>query len=106
MDLMEVMTNLRSVHFIMGVISRAVVCSWILYATQPYARFAIELQGGKFDKADRLFRSIGASWQSASSQNLQDVQELIPGKFFRTLECLFIISPQFSSYTCRVFFSA
>lgn len=49
---------------------------------EPYARFAIELQGGKFDKADRLFRSIGASWQSASSQNLQDVRELIPGKLF------------------------
>ena len=42
---------------------------------------AIALQGGYFDKADRLFTSIEQSWLSASSMNLQDVRELIP-EFF------------------------
>jgi hypothetical protein len=39
-------------------------------------------QGGSFDKADRLFLSVENSWVSASSENLQDVRELIPEFFF------------------------
>ena len=45
------------------------------------------LQGGRFDKPDRLFHSIEQSWLSASSQNLQDVRELTP-EFFCTPEFL------------------
>jgi hypothetical protein len=53
-----------------------------LMRIQPFARMAITLQGGQFDKPDRLFRSIGASWLSASRDNLQDVRELIPEFYF------------------------
>ena len=52
-----------------------------LVRLQPFSDMAVELQGGTFDKPDRLFRSIENSWVSASAENLQDVKELIP-EFF------------------------
>ncbi|ETO16243.1 hypothetical protein RFI_21112 [Reticulomyxa filosa] len=43
----------------------------------------LELQGGKFDHADRLFSSIPYSWQLASETGgMQDVKELIPEFFY------------------------
>ncbi|KAH9156310.1 hypothetical protein AeRB84_001772 [Aphanomyces euteiches] len=56
--------------------------TYYLLRLEPFSSMAKELQGGEFDKADRLFRSIGASWASASAENLQDVRELIPEFFF------------------------
>lgn len=53
-----------------------------LIRLEPFTTLAKELQGGCFDHADRLFRSIASSWESASSDNLQDVRELIPEFFF------------------------
>lgn len=53
-----------------------------LIRLEPYTKLAIELQGGYFDHADRLFRSIPSSWESASTENLQDVRELIPEFFY------------------------
>ena len=45
---------------------------------EPYSRLSLSLQGGKFDKPDRLFRSVTSSWRSAAFENIQDVRELIP----------------------------
>lgn len=42
-----------------------------LLRLEPFTRLALGLQGGRFDKADRLFRDIRSSWESASSENLQ-----------------------------------
>lgn len=53
-----------------------------LIRLQPYSKMAVLLQGGSFDKADRLFLSIESSWRSASQDNLQDVRELIPEFFY------------------------
>lgn len=53
-----------------------------LIRLEPFTTLAKELQGGCFDHADRLFRSIASSWESASTDNLQDVRELIPEFFF------------------------
>ncbi|TYZ67457.1 hypothetical protein PybrP1_007872, partial [[Pythium] brassicae (nom. inval.)] len=53
-----------------------------LIRLEPFTRLALELQGGSFDHADRLFCNIPASWKSASSDNLQDVRELIPEFFY------------------------
>ncbi|KAJ1421572.1 BEACH domain-containing protein [Ochromonadaceae sp. CCMP2298] len=53
-----------------------------LLRLQPYADMNVSLQGGQFDKADRLFLSVESSWASASSENLQDVRELIPEFFY------------------------
>lgn len=43
----------------------------------PYSEGAKELQGGQFDLPDRLFTSIGESFQSAT-EDISDVRELIP----------------------------
>lgn len=53
-----------------------------LIRLEPFTRLALELQGGYFDHADRLFCNIPSSWKSASTDNLQDVRELIPEFFF------------------------
>lgn len=42
-----------------------------LLRLEPFTRLALGLQGGRFDKPDRLFRDIRSSWESASSENLQ-----------------------------------
>jgi WD40 repeat protein len=55
---------------------------YYLLRLEPFSRLALSLQGGKFDKPDRLFRDIQSSWESASSENLQDVRELIPEFFY------------------------
>ena len=55
---------------------------YYLMRLEPFSRLALSLQGGKFDVADRLFHNIGSSWKSASSENLQDVRELIPEFFY------------------------
>ena len=53
-----------------------------LLRLEPFSRLALSIQGGKFDLADRLFNDIGASWRSASRDNLQDVRELIPEFYY------------------------
>ena len=53
-----------------------------LIRLQPYTDMSVALQGGSFDKADRLFLSVENSWTSASTDNLQDVRELIPEFFY------------------------
>jgi hypothetical protein len=55
---------------------------YYLLRLEPYTRLHMALQGGKFDKSDRLFRDMRASWESASRDNLQDVRELIPEFFY------------------------
>jgi hypothetical protein len=55
---------------------------YYLMRLQPFSRMAITLQGGQFDKPDRLFKALEHSWHSASRDNLQDVRELIPEFFF------------------------
>lgn len=55
---------------------------YYLMRLEPFSRLALALQGGRFDVADRLFHDIGRSWKSASSENLQDVRELIPEFFY------------------------
>jgi len=53
------------------------------YCSEPFTRVALQLQGGKFDHADRLFHSLRHSWHSASSEGgLSDVKELIPEFFY------------------------
>ena len=53
-----------------------------LVRLEPFSRLAITLQGGKFDLADRVFKSIAGSWSSASKEHIQDVRELIPEFFY------------------------
>ncbi|GBG32310.1 BEACH domain-containing protein lvsA [Hondaea fermentalgiana] len=55
-----------------------------LIRLEPYTCMALELQGGQFDRADRLFHSFISSWRSVSGEdfNVQDVRELIPEFFY------------------------
>ena len=62
--------------------SSAAYTLYYLMRLEPFSRLALALQGGRFDVADRLFHDVGRSWRSASSENLQDVRELIPEFFY------------------------
>lgn len=55
---------------------------YYLMRLEPFSRMAVSLQGGRFDVADRLFHDVGKSWRSSSTENLQDVRELIPEFFY------------------------
>lgn len=58
---------------------------YYLLRLEPFARMGAQLQNGKFDDPSRLFRSVAASWKSASGQNsgtTQDVRELVPEFFY------------------------
>lgn len=52
-----------------------------LIRLEPYSQYFIEFQSGRFDVPDRVFHSVGQSWDLSSSQSQSDVKELIP-EFF------------------------
>ncbi|KAH0760080.1 hypothetical protein KY290_023573 [Solanum tuberosum] len=52
-----------------------------LLRLEPFAALHRNLQGGKFDHADRLFHSIGGTYRNCLS-NTSDVKELIPEFFY------------------------
>ena len=53
---------------------------WLL-RLEPYTSYAIDLQSGRFDHADRLFYSLEEAWNSCNT-SLADVKELIPEFFY------------------------
>ena len=61
--------------------SAAAFVLWYLMRLEPYTSLHVQLQEGKFDKADRLFESIAATWKGCTS-NPTDVKELIPEFFY------------------------
>ncbi|XP_049392400.1 BEACH domain-containing protein B isoform X1 [Solanum stenotomum] len=52
-----------------------------LLRLEPFTALHRNLQGGKFDHADRLFHSIGGTYRNCLS-NTSDVKELIPEFFY------------------------
>ncbi|WFD08381.1 beige protein-like 1 [Malassezia vespertilionis] len=58
----------------------ASVCDFLV-RVRPFAEHLVELQGGSFDLADRMFSSVGRAWLSASEHARSDVRELIPDFF-------------------------
>ncbi|RAL12723.1 Beige/BEACH domain protein [Aspergillus homomorphus CBS 101889] len=62
--------------------SSAMIVSSYLIRLQPFVKSYLLLQGGTFDHADRLFYSVGKTWESASRGNMTDVRELIPEFFY------------------------
>jgi len=58
-----------------------------LVRTEPFSRYFIEFQGGKFDVPDRCFHSLSQTWDLSSKISTTDVKELIP-EFFYLPECL------------------
>ena len=62
----------------------ASVCSFLVRLL-PYAQVLVELQGGSFDLADRMFSSVARAWHSASALSGGDVRELVPEFFYLSL---------------------
>ena len=62
--------------------SSAMITASYLIRLEPFTSSFINLQGGHFDLADRLFHSIADAWNSASKINMCDVRELIPEFFY------------------------
>ena len=43
---------------------------------EPFTTLSIQLQGGKFDHADRMFSDISATWNGVL-EDMSDVKELV-----------------------------
>ena len=59
-------------------------CGTVLYyllRMEPYTSYALALQSGKFDHADRLFHSVGECWRNCLT-NPSDLKELLPEFFY------------------------
>ncbi|XP_042512465.1 BEACH domain-containing protein C2 [Macadamia integrifolia] len=52
-----------------------------LVRVEPFTTLSIQLQGGKFDHADRMFSDIAATW-SGVLEDMSDVKELVPELFY------------------------
>lgn len=56
-----------------------VFCLQVLYylvRVEPFTTLSIQLQGGKFDHADRMFSDISATWNGVL-EDMSDVKELV-----------------------------
>ncbi|ELP90591.1 beige protein, putative [Entamoeba invadens IP1] len=58
------------------------VTLYYLIRCEPFSHFGIELQGGRFDLADRLFNSLEDLWKLLSGPTVKQVMELIPEFFY------------------------
>lgn len=47
-----------------------------LYRVEPFTTLSIQLQGGKFDHADRMFSDLGTTWNGVL-EDMSDVKELV-----------------------------
>jgi len=54
---------------------------WYLIRLEPFTSLHVQLQDGKFDKADRLFASLEATYRGCTT-NPSDVKELIPELYY------------------------
>ncbi|PKI31752.1 hypothetical protein CRG98_047857 [Punica granatum] len=54
---------------------------YYLVRVEPFTTLSIQLQGGKFDHADRMFSDIAATW-SGVLEDMSDVKELVPELFY------------------------
>ncbi|TYZ63611.1 hypothetical protein PybrP1_002555 [[Pythium] brassicae (nom. inval.)] len=54
---------------------------YYLIRLEPYTSYAMSVQGGKFDHADRLFHSVAETWKNCL-KDFTDVKELTPEWFY------------------------
>lgn len=69
-------------------------CVQVLYylaRVEPFTTLSIQLQGGKFDHADRMFSDIPGTWNGVL-EDMSDVKELVRIGFPKALDG-FIYSP-------------
>jgi len=71
-------------NFLYSMCYSSPLCVYLyLLRTEPFTSLHIELQGGKFDHAARLFSSIPDTFRMVTS-HMNDYRELIPEFFFST----------------------
>ncbi|KAK3141842.1 hypothetical protein QOZ80_4BG0338960 [Eleusine coracana subsp. coracana] len=54
---------------------------YYLFRVEPFTTLSIQLQGGKFDHADRMFSDFSGTWDSVL-EDMSDVKELVPEMFY------------------------
>ncbi|CAL9068126.1 unnamed protein product [Musa banksii] len=54
---------------------------YYLVRVEPFTTLSIQLQGGKFDHADRMFSDISGTWDGVL-EDMSDVKELVPEMFY------------------------
>ncbi|KAL5564236.1 hypothetical protein UlMin_027400 [Ulmus minor] len=54
---------------------------YYLVRVEPFTTLSIQLQGGKFDHADRMFSDIPGTWNGVL-EDMSDVKELVPELFY------------------------
>ncbi|KAG4119536.1 hypothetical protein ERO13_D11G087000v2 [Gossypium hirsutum] len=54
---------------------------YYLVRVEPFTTLSVQLQGGKFDHADRMFSDVGATWNGVL-EDMSDVKELVPELFY------------------------
>ncbi|CAD6262751.1 unnamed protein product [Miscanthus lutarioriparius] len=54
---------------------------YYLFGVESFTTLSIQLQGGKFDHADRMFSDISGTWDSVL-EDMSDVKELVPEMFY------------------------
>ncbi|XP_075786138.1 lipopolysaccharide-responsive and beige-like anchor protein isoform X3 [Pelodiscus sinensis] len=54
--------------------------TWLL-RIEPFTTFFLQVQGGKFDHADRTFSSVSRAWRN-SQRDTSDIKELIPEFYY------------------------
>ncbi|XP_012083537.1 BEACH domain-containing protein C2 isoform X2 [Jatropha curcas] len=54
---------------------------YYLVRVEPFTTLSIQLQGGKFDHADRMFSDVTATWNGVL-EDMSDVKELVPELFY------------------------
>ncbi|GAB2217261.1 hypothetical protein Drorol1_Dr00000433 [Drosera rotundifolia] len=54
---------------------------YYLARVEPFTTLSIQLQGGQFDHADRMFLDIAATWNGVLEE-MSDVKELVPELFY------------------------
>eukprot|EP00475_Leptophrys_vorax_P011463 TRINITY_DN18006_c0_g3_i1.p1 TRINITY_DN18006_c0_g3~~TRINITY_DN18006_c0_g3_i1.p1 ORF type:complete len:1398 (+),score=318.37 TRINITY_DN18006_c0_g3_i1:32-4225(+) len=67
-------------HYVSHYSSYGIVLGYLI-RMEPFSRMHCEFQSGHFDHADRLFKNLAQTWDSASCSGHQDFKELIP-EFF------------------------
>lgn len=55
---------------------------YYLVRVEPFTTLSIQLQGGKFDHADRMFSDIPGTWNGVI-EDMSDVKELVWSHHFR-----------------------
>uniref|UniRef100_A0A8C5P734 LPS responsive beige-like anchor protein n=1 Tax=Leptobrachium leishanense TaxID=445787 RepID=A0A8C5P734_9ANUR len=72
--------NVPKFHYGTHYSTSSFVLSWLL-RMEPFTTFFLNLQGGKFDHADRTFSSISRAWRN-SQRDTSDIKELIPEFYY------------------------